>query len=205
MTVVLLCIEVWAGIYGLGVCRIVYALLAFRVFIKKSHIFLIGLPSYVTQSFFIAAFNTLSLFWTFNVVTTMCHGKSPFWSCLFSWVFLSWYITSFCRLRKFSLCSWKYFLCLWPSFLYSYYSYIWFLHSLPDFVNVLCQESFVFIFRILLTWCIHFFSIMSSVYEVLSYLLRFCWKWLPLWFLCKLLSFSFTLYLSLGFCIDSIS
>jgi hypothetical protein len=51
---------------------VVEALLAFRVFVEKSGVILIGLPLYVTWCFSPATFHILSFFCTFNVLIIMC-------------------------------------------------------------------------------------------------------------------------------------
>jgi hypothetical protein len=49
----------------------VQPLLAFRVFLEKSGVILIGLPLYVTWSFLLTTFNSLYLFCAFTVLIIM--------------------------------------------------------------------------------------------------------------------------------------
>jgi hypothetical protein len=57
-----------------------HALLAFRVSAEKSAVILMDLPLYVTCYFSLAAFNTISLFCTFNVLTLIWVGVVLSWS-----------------------------------------------------------------------------------------------------------------------------
>ena len=84
-------IESFAGYSSLGwhlcslrVCMTsAQDLLAFTVSSKKSGIILIGLPLYFTCSFSLTAFNILSLFSAFVVLSILCQGEFLFWSSLF--------------------------------------------------------------------------------------------------------------------------
>jgi hypothetical protein len=70
--------------WSLRVCNTsVQDLLAFRVSVENSCAIFIGLPLYVTWSFCLAAFNILSLFYTFSVLTIMWQNDLLFWSNLF--------------------------------------------------------------------------------------------------------------------------
>ena len=84
-------IESFAGYSSLGwhLCSLrvcitsVQDLLAFTASGEKSGVVLIGLPLYVTCSFFLTAFNILSLFSAFGVLIIMCQEEFLFWSSLF--------------------------------------------------------------------------------------------------------------------------
>jgi hypothetical protein len=79
-------------------------LLAFIVSGENSGVILIGLPLYVTWLFSLTAFNILSLFCAFGVLTFMCQEELLFWSNLFGvlWASCMFMGISFFRVGKFS-------------------------------------------------------------------------------------------------------
>lgn len=76
----------------------------FKVFVKWPGVILMGLPLKVTCPFSLAAFNTLSLFYVFNVLTMLCYGEFMFWSFLFRILYASctWISISFSSCWNFS-------------------------------------------------------------------------------------------------------
>jgi hypothetical protein len=81
----------------------VQVLLAFRISIAKPDVVLVCQPSYVICSFFLVAFNILSLFYTFSALIITCCGEFIFWSSLFDVLYASCPLTGtpFFRLVKF--------------------------------------------------------------------------------------------------------
>lgn len=102
------------------------------------------------------------LFCIFSVLITVWQGDFLFYSNFFGVLcaYCAFMGMSFFKLGNFShMILWKN--TFWAfnlkifSFLYFYYSKIWFFHSVPDFLDVLCQETFRF--NYFFDPCIHFF------------------------------------------------
>lgn len=71
----------FAGFSSSGCCTLLHVLLAFQISTEKSAVILMVFPFFVTCVFVfcsLAAFNTLSLFCIFSILTMMCYREFLF-------------------------------------------------------------------------------------------------------------------------------
>ena len=157
-----------------------HSLLAWRVSIDRSAVFLMGIPLYVLCCFSLAAFNICSLCLIFVNLINMCLGVFHLGFILFGslWVSWTWVAISFPILGKFStiisssIFSWTFFLA------YSSGTHMMqMLGHLPLSQRSLRLSSFLLILFFFFPLCFIYFH--HSIFQLTNQLPQLFYCWFP--------------------------